>query len=110
MTTDNQVYTTISAAEAKEKIDGGAASVDTRPPADWAGGHVPGAQNLPLISIRGRYREIPEGVDVIFVCQDGTKSPQAAEQAKGLGVEKVFVLDGGVNAWVAAGNGLETIN
>jgi rhodanese-related sulfurtransferase len=110
MATDNQVYTKISAAEAKEKIDAGAAVVDTRPPADWAGGHVPGAQNLPLVSIRGRAREIPEGAEVIFVCQDGERSPQAAETAHGLGFEKVYVLDGGVNAWVKAGNGLETIN
>jgi rhodanese-related sulfurtransferase len=110
MATENEVYTKISAAEAKEKIEAGAAVVDTRPPADWAGGHVPGAQNLPLISIRGRSREIPEGAEVIFVCQDGVRSPQAAETAKTLGFEKVFVLDGGVNAWTKAGNALETIN
>src|SRR5688572_7195676 len=92
---ENEVFTRISPAEAKEKIDAAAAAaaaateaspagpgvavVDTRPPADWAGGHVPGAQNLPLISIRGRAREIPEGAAVIFVCQTGDRAPQAAE-------------------------------
>ena len=82
MPTENEVFTLISPAEAKEKIDAGAAVVDTRPPGDWAGGHIPGAQNLPLISIRGRSREIAEGVEVIFVCQDGARAPQAAETAK----------------------------
>jgi len=106
----NETFTRIDAAEAKAKLDAGAAFVDTRPPADWAGGHVPGAQNLPLISVRGRSREIPQDVEVVFVCQDGARSPQAAEVASTLGFKDVFVLEGGVAAWVKAGNSLETIN
>jgi rhodanese-related sulfurtransferase len=137
MATDNKVYKLISPAEAKEKIDAaataaaaaaappaaegapatpaapaapGVAVVDTRPPADWAGGHIPGAQNLPLVSIRGRAREIPEGSAVIFVCQTGDRAPQAAETLSTLGFSEIYVLDGGVDAWVKAGNSLETIN
>lgn len=115
---ENEVFTRISPAEAKEKIEAAAASegasvvavVDTRPPADWAGGHVPGAQNLPLISIRGRSREIPEGAAVIFVCQSGDRAPQAAETLSTLGFNEIYILEGGVDAWVKAGNTLETIN
>jgi len=107
----NESFTRISVAEAKEKLDGGSAAfVDTRPPADWAGGHVPGAQNLPLVSIRGRSREIPENSEVIFFCQNGDRSPQAAEIASTLGFKDVFIIDGGIDAWVKAGNALETIN
>lgn len=108
---ENESFTRISAAEAKEKLDGGtAAFVDTRPPADWAGGHVPGAQNLPLISIRGRSREIPADVEVIFICQTGDKAGQAAEQATKLEFKDVFIIDGGVDAWKKEGYALETIN
>ena len=110
MATENETYTRIDAAEAKAKLDAGAAFVDTRPPADWAGGHVPGAQNLPLISVRGRSREIPQDVAVVFVCQNGDRAGQAAEVASTLGFKEVYVLDGGVNAWTQAGNALETIN
>lgn len=107
---DNESFSRIDAAEAKEKLDAGAAFVDTRPPADWAGGHVPGAQNLPLISVRGRSREIPQDVDVVFTCQNGERSPQAAEVASKLEFKNVFVLEGGIDAWTKAGHALETIN
>lgn len=106
----NESFSRIDVAEAKSKLEGGAAFVDTRPPADWAGGHVPGAQNLPLISVRGRSREIPQDVEVVFVCQNGERSPQAAEVASSLGFKDVFVLEGGIDAWIKAGNPLETIN
>lgn len=100
----------ITVAEAKEKLAAGAAIVDIRPPGDWAGGHVPGAQNLPLVSVRGRAREIAPDVDVIFVDQKGEKSPQAAETAHSLEFKKVFIIEGGLDAWIKEGNELETIH
>lgn len=108
---ENETFTRISVDEAKAKVGGeNVAFVDVRPPADWAGGHVPGAQNLPLISVRGRSREIPEGAAVIFTCQTGDKAPQAAALAGTLGFADVSVLEGGIDAWVKGGNPLETIN
>ena len=107
---ETETFTRINVAEAKEKIDAGAAVVDTRPPGDWAGGHIPGAQNLPLVSIRGRAREIAPDVDVIFTCQTGEKAGQAAETASTLEFKSVFILEGGIDAWSKAGNPLETIN
>jgi rhodanese-related sulfurtransferase len=107
-----QTYKTISIEDAKQKLDaGGVAFVDIRPPGDWAGGHVPGAQNLPLVSVKGRSREIPENTPVIFVDQNGANAPKAAEILLGLeGFTDVSILDGGLDAWRKAGHPMETIN
>ena len=113
MTTEGTKYKTLSIGEAKEKLDAGSgvAFVDIRPPGDWAGGHVPGAQNLPLVSVKGRSREIPTEGTVVFYDQSGANAPKAAEILLGMeDFKDVAVLEGGLDAWRKAGHPLETIN
>ncbi len=49
--------------------------------------------------------EIREDVDapVVLVCQSGSRSRQAEEALKRVGMPNLHVLDGGLNGWVAAG-------
>lgn len=95
----------ISVAEAKAMIDAGHRAVDVRTPAEWAGGHVPQAEHVPLDSILARPRDVLKGgsEDIIFICQVGQRSALAAEMAAAVGFKKLYNLEGGTDAWVKAG-------
>jgi rhodanese-related sulfurtransferase len=101
---DNQEpFKRISAAEAKQMIDQGVAVVDVRTPAEWNGGHIPQAQHVPLDSILARPRDVLKGDNLIFVCQVGQRSALAAEMAAAVGMNSLYNLEGGTDAWVRAG-------
>ena len=111
MTTNaRQTYKLISPADAKAKIDGGNAQVlDIRNANDYSGGHVPGALNLPFISVRTRGEaELDKEKELIFIDSDGQRAPQACEAAASIGFENLFVVDGGTEAWLKAGYETQT--
>lgn len=82
--------------------------VDVRTAGEFAGGHVPGAVNIPLDEITSRTEELKaaEGADLYLICQSGGRSGRAAGQLEALGWNTVNVT-GGTGAWIAAGNPTE---
>ncbi len=82
--------------------DEGALVVDVRDPDEYAGGHVPGAQSLPLDELPGRKDELPRDQTVYLVCQKGGRSMEAADllAADGFDVRSVA---GGTSAWIESG-------
>ena len=101
--TTQQAARTISVPEAKAKLDGGAVAIDVAPAPDWAGAHVPGAMNLPMLSIRSRKAEVPTDKPVVFFSEDGVKAAEAAAVAASLGFAEVYAVHGGTRAWIALG-------
>lgn len=97
-------YKRISAADARAMIEKGMRVVDVRTPAEFATGHIPEAELVPLDSVLARPRDVlkTEG-DVIFVCQVGQRSALAAEMAAAVGLTNLYNLEGGTDAWVRAG-------
>jgi NADPH-dependent 2,4-dienoyl-CoA reductase/sulfur reductase-like enzyme/rhodanese-related sulfurtransferase len=71
--------------------------VDVRTPAEFAGGAIPGAINLPLDELRDRHAELPAGRTVVH-CQVGQRGFTAARLLSQLGHE-VANLDGGYRTW-----------
>ena len=100
-------FTRISAQEAKDKIDGGAQIVDVRTPGEYTGGHVPGAINIPHMSIVARKGELATDKELVFICQVGQRSALAAEFAAASGFKDLYNVEGGTDAWVKAGYGVE---
>jgi rhodanese-related sulfurtransferase/transcriptional regulator with XRE-family HTH domain len=86
---------------------GGIDIVDVRDPRDWASGHVPGARSVPLETARANPRSHFKDGPLLFVCQRGIRSFSAAQSAVAAGLSDVYSLDGGVLAWVSAGQSLE---
>ena len=76
--------------------------VDVRAKTEWDEGRIPGAMHLMLGYLPDRWKEIPNGKPIAFQCGSGNRSAIAASilQAKGL---EVLNLDGGIDAWRAAG-------
>jgi rhodanese-related sulfurtransferase len=101
-------FTRISPQEAKEKIDSGDVQViDVRTPGEYAGGHVPGALNIPHMSVVARKAELATDKELVFICQLGQRSALACEFAAASGFKYLFNVEGGTDAWVKAGYGVE---
>jgi NADPH-dependent 2,4-dienoyl-CoA reductase/sulfur reductase-like enzyme/rhodanese-related sulfurtransferase len=47
--------------------------VDVRTPQEYAGGHIPGAVNVPVDDLRSRLRELPRDRDIAVYCQVGQR-------------------------------------
>jgi glyoxylase-like metal-dependent hydrolase (beta-lactamase superfamily II)/rhodanese-related sulfurtransferase len=80
--------------------------VDVREPAEFAGGHVPGAVNLPQADLATRLDEIPRDRPVYVICQGGFRSLRAAQFLRQRGISDVFSVKGGTEAWRTAGGEL----
>ncbi|MGE0056950.1 MAG: rhodanese-like domain-containing protein [Dehalococcoidia bacterium] len=109
--TTQQAVRSITPLDAKALLEKDPAIqvVDTAPAPDWAGGHVPGAVNLPLLAIRSRAGELTTEKPVIFVSEDGTQSAGAAGVATTLGFGEVYNIEGGTRAWITAGFEVEAL-
>lgn len=79
--------------------------VDVREAGEFSAGHLPDARNLPLDKFSERMGELDKVKDkpVILCCATGLRAGKAAGQLKDAGFGRVLNLDGGIDAWVAAG-------
>jgi rhodanese-related sulfurtransferase len=97
--------------EARAKIaDGSVEVVDIRPPFDFAGGHIPHSLNLPGTALRARMGQLRLDREILLVDADGSQSAAGAALAASLGFAAVTTLDGGFEAWLAAGYPVHTIS
>jgi hydroxyacylglutathione hydrolase len=86
---------------------GHGAVLDVRSRAEWAGGHLPGAVNVPLGELEQRLGEVPSRRPLIVQCQTGARAAIAASLLKARGLEDVVLYTGGVAEWSAAGQAVE---
>ena len=94
----------LSPADAKQKIATGELQVvDVREQWEYARDHIPDARLVPLGQIISRPQDVITTDNVLFVCEVGQRSAVAAEMAAALGKQHVFNLEGGMQAWRAAG-------
>lgn len=84
-------------------MNDGAVVLDVRENAEFAGGHLPNAKNIPNADLEKRAAELPSDKPVLVVCATGQRSGKAATVLRKLGREKVYCLDGGLGAWRQAG-------
>jgi rhodanese-related sulfurtransferase len=83
--------------------------LDVRTPAEYEDAHIAGAVLRPLGTWEpGEIAFLAAGKkQCVVVCQSGKRATQAAQKLQGAGFPGLVVLDGGVNAWAAAGLPLE---
>jgi rhodanese-related sulfurtransferase len=101
-------FTTLTTAEAAART-GGLTIVDVRSPGEFAGGHLPGAHNIPLDRVRESADTLRAAADrgsLLLVCASGARSANGCAQLAALGIQAA-TLEGGTSAWAAAGNPLE---
>ncbi|MBI2795235.1 MAG: MBL fold metallo-hydrolase [Gemmatimonadetes bacterium] len=77
--------------------------VDVRTRREFAEGHLPAALNIPLAELVARVAEVPRDRPLVVQCQGGTRSAIAASVLRARGAKAVGNLEGGIDAWRAAG-------
>ncbi|MFD4033352.1 rhodanese-like domain-containing protein [Streptomyces sp. NPDC058637] len=82
--------------------------IDVRTPGEYAGGHLPGAHNIPLDDLEHALpalREVADRGDLLVVCASGTRSQNASTTLSRNGIPAAG-LEGGTAAWASAGGEL----
>ena len=77
--------------------------VDVRPAKEFDSGSLPNAKNLPLTEVAKRAAELRKDRPVIVVCDLGRRASLAAVKLRSAGINEVYILAGGLQAWRAAG-------
>ncbi|MFI9001667.1 rhodanese-like domain-containing protein [Streptomyces sp. NPDC053541] len=82
--------------------------IDVRTPAEYAGGHLPGALNVPLDRLDRAVPALKEAAarrELLVVCQSGNRSRTACTRLAAHGIPALD-LAGGTSAWSALGHAL----
>ena len=88
-------------------VPDGATIRDVREDDEWAAGPVAGSTHVPLSALPGRAADVPDAEPLVVVCRVGGRSAQVTAWLAGQG-RSVVNLDGGLEAWAAAGRPLVT--
>lgn len=102
-------FTRVDVAEAKEMIASGKVVViDVRTPGEYQTAHIPGASLVPVNAIMANQGQLPADTPILFACNRGVQSALAAEMTAALGfTNELYNLEGGLNAWLDAGEPVE---
>lgn len=99
----------VSVHELEKHVSGGLGVeellIDVREPDEFASGHVPGAENIPLATVARAIDRMKGKKRLFVICRSGGRSMQACGELAGrLGSETaLFNVDGGTSAWIDAG-------
>jgi rhodanese-related sulfurtransferase/polyisoprenoid-binding protein YceI len=111
----DMMSTILNASQLKERLDRrDLVLLDVRLPEDFACSHLPGAENqcvyevtfLPEIEKKNHPKD--KAVCVYGAGEDSHESRMAAEKLERMGFTQVFDFRGGLDAWTAAGNTVES--
>ncbi|MCN9243437.1 rhodanese-like domain-containing protein [Streptomyces sp. RY43-2] len=83
--------------------------IDVRSPGEYAGGHIPGALNIPLDKLQRALpdlRAAAERGELAVVCASGARSQTACSQLAAAGIP-AFTVVGGTAAWAQGGRPLD---
>ena len=77
--------------------------VDIREPDEFARRHIKGALSRPLSTFEAAHLRIEPAKEVVFTCRTGMRTGANCARLAASVDGEAFILDGGVDAWAAAG-------
>jgi rhodanese-related sulfurtransferase len=95
----------LTPAQVRELLTDGALLVDIRDRDEHRRRRIPGARNVPLGALARI--EDPHAKAVVFHCRSGARTTANAARLQASADAPVFLLDGGIEAWQAAGHPIE---
>ncbi|GMR17523.1 MAG: rhodanese-like domain-containing protein [Gammaproteobacteria bacterium] len=99
-----QGLTNIEPTEAVQLINADAAVIDVRSPEAFARGHIVNARNIPIDELDASHAKLEQlkSQPILAVCDAGVTSTRAVNALRKSGLERVYGLKGGLNAWSQA--------
>ena len=79
--------------------------IDVREPHEFAMAHIPAAKNFPLSKFDASL--LPKDLPVVLVCQAGSRSARALQQAHAVGRTDVVHYADGTSGWIGRGGSVE---
>ena len=83
--------------------------IDVREYPEFAAAHIANSQLVPLSTIGSAYRAWPTTQPITLICKSGRRAEQARQQLAALNFTALTVLEGGIDAWRAAGKPLTNL-
>lgn len=96
----------ITASDAWEKLCKGEPCqiVDVREPSEYSAEHIIGSTSLPLsILDPEKTSSLDRSKNIFLLCRAGGRARKAADILAESGLQNIAVIDGGIQAWIAAG-------
>ncbi|MFN4142664.1 rhodanese-like domain-containing protein [Aestuariivirga sp.] len=90
----------ITPSEAKKLVDEGAVLIDVREAYEHVAENIPGSRNAPLSRLG---RGAIGGTKLVFFCKSGARTRMNARALADCSEAEAYILDGGIEAWKAAG-------
>jgi rhodanese-related sulfurtransferase len=108
------IYSHIAMIEIKQKTispaalaasPGAGELLDVRTPPEYASAHVPGVKLMPLSDLKAEafVAQHAPGTPIYVFCQAGERAAKAIEQLERAGCDDCVLVEGGTQAWIAAG-------
>lgn len=97
---------TISTAQLRELMqkDPLIRVLDVRTGGEFDGVHIPGSFNVPLDTLGEHASDLADVEHpVVLICKSGARATQAHAKLTTAGKQRLHLLDGGIDAWEAAG-------
>lgn len=102
---ETPIYVGVSDMEHLLKEDGAVTLIDARTAEEFAGGHVPGAINVPVAELTDfaqKHRNASAGF-VVTMCGSTGRGEKASSILSAQGLANIKVMKGGLKAWLEAG-------
>lgn len=82
--------------------------IDVREIPEYQSVRIKGSKLLPLSCFTERIKEVDKATSAYFLCGVGKRALKAAEYLESLGYKNLYVIDGGIKAWIEAGFPVES--
>lgn len=77
--------------------------IDVREVQEYEAVRIPGSKLISLSTFDQNYKQIDETKPAYFLCSIGKRALKAAEYLSSLGYKDLYVIEGGIKAWIEAG-------
>lgn len=81
--------------------------IDVREVVEYEAVKIPGSKLIPLSIFDQSFQKIDKTKPAYFLCSIGKRALKAAEYLASLGYKDLYVIQGGIKAWIEAGYGVE---
>lgn len=100
-------YKNVSVQDLKAASETNFVILDVRRSDEYASGHVPGARLLPVDEVASRVSELSKDTTYYVICHSGNRSKVASDALIKAGFKDIRNVEGGIQAWEAAGYPVE---